>query len=67
MKIGDLVRATWSDGLEVVGVYIREERGFIILKKNFKKEIPCNKHTVIFEVISNEKNSVMKKIYNFFS
>ena len=32
MNVGDLVRATWSDGLEVVGTFIGHTRGDIILK-----------------------------------
>ena len=66
MNIGDLVKATWSDGLEITGIYIREERGYIVLKKKFSKEIPCSKHSVSFEVINNKQNGVIDKIYNFF-
>jgi hypothetical protein len=67
MNIGDLVKATWPDGLEIVGVYVREERGYIILKKKFSKEIPCSKHSVTFEVIDNKENNILNKIYSFFT
>ena len=58
MNIGDLVKATWSDGTEVVGTYIREERGYIVLKDKDSKESPCNKHTVTFKVITKEENVI---------
>jgi len=61
MNIGDLVKAIWSDGTEVVGVYIREERGYIILRDKSLRENPCNKHTVAFEIV-NAKNVIEETI-----
>ena len=57
MKDGDIVKASWSDGMETVGVYAGEERGFIILKDKDSKKIPCNKHSVKFEIIKEKDNS----------
>ena len=57
---GDTVKAVWTDGLEIVGVYSGEERGyFIILDKELKK-IPCNKSSVKFELVklNNKKDNL---------
>jgi len=51
MKTGDLVQATWKDGLILVGRYLREERGYIILEDKEKKQIVCDSSAVDFEVI----------------
>ena len=51
MKVGDLVTATWPDGLQVVGFYARTERGYIILlDQKTRTEIPCSANTVHFEI-----------------
>lgn len=51
MKVGDLITATWPDGLQVCGRYVRSERGYIILQnERTKSEIPCNAQTVHFEL-----------------
>ena len=51
MKIGDKVRATWTDGLVLVGKYTDAQRGYVILidEKGFK--IVCDPNHVVFEVI----------------
>ncbi len=52
MKEGDSIKAVWTDGLVVFGIFVREERGYIILKDEDGKENPCNKHgSVSFEII----------------
>ena len=51
MKVGDLVTATWPDGLQVVGFYARTERGYVILlDRKTRTEVPCSTHSVQFEV-----------------
>jgi|TARA_A100001391_G_C4884296_1_gene229036 hypothetical protein len=55
MKIGDLVRATWSDGLEMIAVYVGEERGFAILKTEDDKKQPAKLSSVKFEVIDENR------------
>lgn len=55
MKIGNTVRATWSDGLELVGKYVGDERGYIILIDENQKRIVCNAASVTFEVISESR------------
>ena len=50
MKVGDIVTATWPDGLQVVGRYARTERGYIILiDEEARVEIPCRAQGVHFE------------------
>jgi len=51
VKVGDTVRATWSDGLELVGQYVGDERGYVILLDESQKRIVCNAASVTFEVI----------------
>lgn len=51
MKPGDLVKATWSDGLTMTGWYIGTERGYVLLRSKEGKEIVCNANAVVFEVI----------------
>ena len=55
MKVGDLVRATWSDGLSLVGVYSGKEQGYIILIGEDGKKIVCNQAIVQFEVIGESR------------
>ena len=57
MKVGDLVKASWLDGMEATGVYSGEERGFIILLDEESKKIPCNKFHVKFEIINPDEDS----------
>ena len=51
MKIGDLVEATWEDGLILIGRYVRKERGYVILEDENKKQIVCDGDHVEFEII----------------
>lgn len=53
MKVGSILKALWADGLEVIGAYEKEERGYIILRSLEDNErIVCNRHHVSFEVVS---------------
>ena len=53
VKVGSILKATWADGLEVIGAYEKEERGYIILRSLEDNErIICNRHHVSFEVVS---------------
>ncbi len=51
MKIGDIVKAKWSDGLELSGTYRGSERGYIILSTEDGKRVACNSSNVQFEVL----------------
>ena len=51
MKVGDIVRATWTDGLVLVGRYTGTERGYIILTADDGHKIVCDSSSVHFEVI----------------
>ena len=51
MKQGDLVRATWTDGLVLTGRYVGTERGYIILKGDAGEQIVCDANIVTFEVL----------------
>ena len=59
MSPGDLVQATWSDGLVCTGRYLKTARGYVILVDG-GTEIVCNGYHVAFEVIDgneHEENS----------
>lgn len=51
MKVGDVVQATWTDGLIAVGRYSEKKQGFVLLLDNEDKIIVCNPHHVTFEII----------------
>jgi hypothetical protein len=55
MKIGDVIKATWTDGLVLVGKFSRNERGYIILLDNNGKTIVCNPRSVEFEVVNESR------------
>jgi len=40
MKTGDIVKVVWLDGAELVGTYLREERGYVIVEAD-KQIVPC--------------------------
>ena len=52
MNVGDLVRATWKDGLVMVGRFEGHRRGYIILIGEEGERIVCNPDSVDFEIIS---------------
>jgi len=52
VKIGDEVKAVWSDGLILSGTYIKTERGYVILKSSEGNQIVCSPNSVIFEVLN---------------
>ena len=52
MKIGDTIKATWSDGLVHIGKFICEEKGYIILVDKDEKKIVCSQTCVKFEVVN---------------
>jgi len=55
MKVGDVIKATWTDGLILIGKYSREERGYVILFDKNGKTIVCNPRCVEFEVINESR------------
>ena len=52
MKVGDTIKATWSDGLVLTGAYVAKERGYVILKDEEGKRIVCSIHDVKLEVVN---------------
>ena len=54
MKIGDLVRATWPDGLTLEGKYVATERGYVILMSAEGEHIICGQ-VVKLEVIDEDR------------
>ncbi len=54
MKVGDIVCATWYDGHEVVGKYLENKQGYIIIVQEDDKKtlVACDKNAVTFEVIT---------------
>jgi len=55
VKVGDTVKAVWSDGLEIVGKYVGDEQGYVILLDENQNRIVCNTSSVTFEVINESR------------
>jgi len=55
VKVGDLVKATWSDGLVLTGQFKEERLGYILLIDEKGKLIVCSPNAVKFEVISESR------------
>jgi len=51
MNPGDKIKATWSDGLVLTGVFEEEKQGFILLRSENGERIVCSPSHVKFEVI----------------
>ena len=58
MKVGDVVVATWSDGLTAVGTFYKKKQGYIILKDDENRQIVCDPSHVTFEVLQNKSKKV---------
>ena len=57
MKVGDLVRLTFSDGEVVIGEFYKNERGFIVILSH-GIEVPFREGTATVEIINkNQKNT----------
>jgi hypothetical protein len=41
MKHGDTIKITWNDGLSEQGIYVRDERGYMIIRIAPSKELAC--------------------------
>ncbi len=52
MKVGDKVRAVWDDDEELVGLYVREERGYILIESEGKICACLPDHLKLLEVIN---------------
>ena len=50
MKEGDLVRATYTDGSQLEGHYIKDERGFIVIQMG-DIIVPIGHGSAKFEII----------------
>ena len=55
MKVGDIIKASWSDGLVVTGSFLKEDKGYIILSGEGLKNIVCNPRCVKFEIVNEKK------------
>ena len=56
MKVGDLVRVTFSDGEVVIGEFYKNERGFIVILSH-GIEVPFREGTATVEVINKIKKN----------
>ncbi len=55
MKAGDKVRAIWEDGEEIVGTYVREERGYVLIQVK-EKIIAClPTHLKTLEIVNESR------------
>ena len=52
MKVGDLVRIVWSDGEEEFAIFLREERGYIVVDTDGVVHACLPAHLKSIEVIS---------------
>ncbi len=56
MRVGDLVRVVWKDGLVVSGSYVGNQRGYEVFIDDDNKQFVCHpSHAKIFEVISGDR------------
>jgi len=55
VQVGDLVKATWSDGLVLTGQFKEERLGYILLIDEKGKLIVCSPNAVKFEVINESR------------
>ncbi len=66
MNLGDTVTATWTDGYQVVGVYVRMERGYhILLDLSENREVVCNPTCVSFQVGDHVKSEPLQSKSKF--
>ena len=54
-QANDTVKATWTDGESIVGRFVGEIRGYYIVIDESGKEVACDKGTVEFEIINEER------------
>ena len=50
MKEGDLIRATYTDGSQLEGYYIKDERGFVVIQMG-EITVPIGYSSAKFEII----------------
>ena len=50
MKEGDLIRATYTDGSQLEGHYIKDERGFVVIQMG-DVTVPIGHSSAKFEII----------------
>ena len=56
MKEGDLIRATYTDGSQLEGYYIKDERGFVVIQMG-DVIVPIRHDSARFEVIKKNNKS----------
>ena len=56
MKEGDLIKATYTDGSCLEGYYIKDERGFIVIRME-DTMVPIAHDSAKFEVIKKNNKS----------
>ena len=54
-QANDTVKATWTDGESIIGRFVGEIRGYYIVIDESGKEVACDKGTVEFEIINEER------------
>jgi hypothetical protein len=59
MKEGDLIRATYTDGSQLEGCYIKDERGFVVIQMG-DVTVPIRHNSARFEVIKKDKKILDK-------
>ena len=60
MKKGDMVEASWYDGLVLTGIYTGTERGYVILKSENGDKIVCDTNAVDFKILDNKQHQEKK-------
>ena len=52
MKAGDKVHVVWDDGAELTGIFLRRERGYIVVKSGDNVHACLPAHLKTIEVIN---------------
>jgi predicted nucleic acid-binding Zn finger protein len=55
MKAGDKVRAVWDDNEELIGTYIGDERGYILIKSDGKVCACLPAHLKVLEILNESR------------
>lgn len=60
MKVGDVVSATWGDGLTEVGTFSEKKQGYVILLDDENKRIVCDPSHVTFKILQEKSEEVVE-------
>jgi len=60
VKVGDVVLATWSDGLTAIGRYSEKKQGYVILLggQDEDRVIVCDPSHVSFEILQDKNKKI---------